>query len=282
MPTDPAADLELAIELADAADRIALGVLERGPLVERKPDGSVVTDADRAIEAMIRHRLLERRPAAAVIGEELGSHGSGPVRWVIDPIDGTAHYASQRPGFALLLACEVDGEVTVGVVSAPALGLRWWAARGHGSWSSSPDDGTRRSEVTTTVSLAEARGVVVSRAHLDRFGILGRPGTEGAATRLSGRGAELVEGWVSWEVARVATGEADFAITAGSWWDVAAQTIIVTEAGGRADIHDVGGTPPQAGIVVSNSAIAADLELELTRDRPGERGDPPIIRSPHA
>ncbi len=128
-------DLQLALELADMADPIALSRFRASDLkVETKPDMTPVTEADRAVEAALRERLAAARPEDAIVGEELGATGASGRRWIIDPIDGTKNYVRGIPIFGTLIALEEDGEVTVGVASAPALGHRWWALRGEGAW----------------------------------------------------------------------------------------------------------------------------------------------------
>ena len=99
----------------------------------RSPTRTPVTEADRAVETELRAILARERPADAILGEEEGELGSGPRRWVIDPIDGTRNYSRGVPVWATLIALEEDGRVVVGVVSAPALHRRWWAERGGGA-----------------------------------------------------------------------------------------------------------------------------------------------------
>ncbi len=131
-------DLALALELADTADRISLSRFRAGDLeVETKPDLTPVTEADRAVEEALRIRLGKERPDDAVVGEEFGGQreAEGAARrWIIDPIDGTKNYLRGIPIFAGLVALQEDGRITVGVASAPALGRRWWATRGGGSF----------------------------------------------------------------------------------------------------------------------------------------------------
>src|SRR5205823_7704240 len=102
--------------------------------VETKPDMTPVTEADRGVEWALRDVLAARRPGDAVVGEELGSSGSGPRRWIVDPVDGTKNFVRNIPVWATLIALEDAGSLTVGVVSAPALGRRWWAGRGLGAF----------------------------------------------------------------------------------------------------------------------------------------------------
>jgi histidinol-phosphatase len=130
-------DLALAREIADTADNITMVRFGAQDLVvETKPDLSPVSDADRAVETAVRRRLANERPDDAVIGEEFGVTGHSEREWIVDPIDGTKNYVRGAPVWATLLALRVGGDVVVGVVSAPALGRRWWAARGGGAWTS--------------------------------------------------------------------------------------------------------------------------------------------------
>jgi histidinol-phosphatase len=127
-------DLALALRLADAADGISLGRFRARDLrVETKPDASPVTEADLDVEEALRAILAEECPDDAVLGEEEGSTGDGARRWLIDPIDGTRNYLRGIPVWATLIALEEQGQVRLGVVSAPALHRRWWAERGAGA-----------------------------------------------------------------------------------------------------------------------------------------------------
>ena len=135
--------LGFALELADVADEISLRYFSRSPAVFTKQDGTLVTQADREIETVLRERIEERFPGHVVLGEEQGLSGggvgvgvgvgSGSPRWVVDPIDGTNNFAWGIPIFATLIALQVGGETEVGVVSAPALGERYDAAAGLGA-----------------------------------------------------------------------------------------------------------------------------------------------------
>src|SRR3970040_88135 len=127
-------DLTLAFELADAADAISLAHFRTGLAVERKPDLTPVTEADRAVESELRRLLSHARPSDAVLGEEHGASGGSARRWILDPIDGTRNYARGIPVWATLVALEESGVVHLGLVSAPALGQRWWAERGEGAY----------------------------------------------------------------------------------------------------------------------------------------------------
>ena len=128
-------DLDLALKLADQADEISIARFRALDLhIESKPDRSPVTDADRAVEAKLRETLAEYRPNDVIIGEEYENTGTADRTWIIDPIDGTANYLRGVPIWASLIALRVNGVITTSVVSAPALGRRWWAHRGNGAF----------------------------------------------------------------------------------------------------------------------------------------------------
>src|SRR6478736_5441184 len=127
-------DLRFAHVLANAADDITMRRFRATDLrVDTKPDLTPVTDADLAAEESLRGVLRRARPRDAMLGEEFGKTGMSPRCWIIDPIDGTKNYVRGVPVWATLVGLMAEGEVTVGVVSAPALGRRWWAARDGGA-----------------------------------------------------------------------------------------------------------------------------------------------------
>lgn len=136
--TSVAEDLALALELADAADALTLdrfGALDLH--IETKPDLTPVTDADKSAEDLLRAALIERRPDDSIFGEEFGGTPAFSGRqWVVDPIDGTKNFVRGVPVWCTLIALLVDGSPVVGVVSAPALGRRWWAGEGEGAFTS--------------------------------------------------------------------------------------------------------------------------------------------------
>jgi histidinol-phosphatase len=127
--------LEFALEACDVADAIAQRHFRRDLDVERKPDRSFVTVADQGIEREIRSRILARYPDHGLVGEEYGTEaGHATTRWYIDPIDGTHNFIRGVPLFGTLLAVEHEGELQLGVISAPAMRERWFAYRGGGAW----------------------------------------------------------------------------------------------------------------------------------------------------
>ena len=145
-------DLELALELADIAQDIALPRFrDRDFAVTIKPDGSPVTDVDQAVERALRERLAQRRPDHAVLGEEYGVSGDSEWCWYLDPIDGTSRFVEGDPGWMTFVALGRGPEVTVGVIGMPARSHRWWAGRGDGAFG----DG-RPLAVSRTARLADA------------------------------------------------------------------------------------------------------------------------------
>lgn len=144
------ADLTLALKLADVADAISAARFDAADLrVDTKPDRSFVTDADQAVEAAIRELLAAERPDDSFLGEETGTSGDSARVWIIDPIDGTSNFLRGVPVWGTLIALSVDGEPVIGVVSAPALGMRWWAERGSGAWKSLLVERNPQGEVET-------------------------------------------------------------------------------------------------------------------------------------
>ncbi|MDR1851802.1 MAG: histidinol phosphatase [Propionibacteriaceae bacterium] len=128
-------DLRLAHVLADQADKISMARYRAQDLkIDRKPDFTPVSDADLAVEDQIRTTLARSRPRDAVHGEEREDTGYGERVWVIDPIDGTSNYVRGVPVWATLVALMENDQPVVGMVSAPALGRRWWASRGAGAF----------------------------------------------------------------------------------------------------------------------------------------------------
>lgn len=151
------ADLAFALELADLADSISFPRFRAADLhIDTKPDRTFVTDADRAVEDALRARIEAERPGDSFFGEESGSAGDGSRKWILDPIDGTSNFLRGVPNWATLIALEVDGIPTVGVVSAPAFGARWWAETGGGSWGQETGSDPRRLRVSGVSDLEHA------------------------------------------------------------------------------------------------------------------------------
>jgi histidinol-phosphatase len=213
------ADLELALSLADDADAISLPRFRAVDLrVDTKPDLTPVTDADRAVERAVRERLERERPGEGVLGEEEGDTSSSELRWIVDPIDGTKNFSRGIPVWATLIALERDGVVVCGVASAPALGRRWWAARGEGAYR----DG-ERIHVSQIDSIEQAT-VSFSRTGLDD------PRTIDLALR-AWHAQPFSDFWAH---LLVAEGSVEVAVEHEMHpWDNAVLQVVVEEAGGR-------------------------------------------------
>lgn len=150
-------DLALALALAGEADLVSLPRFRALDLrVETKPDRTPVTDADRAVERVIRDRIAAARPGDGILGEEYGVEGEGSRQWIIDPIDGTAAFLRGIPVWGTLIALAVDGVPVVGVVSCPALGRRWWGASGRGAWTRARGVQAQRLAVSGVRDLGDA------------------------------------------------------------------------------------------------------------------------------
>jgi len=249
-------DLRLALELADLADAVTVERFRAGDLVvETKPDLTPVSEADRAVEQLLRKRIGEERPDHAVLGEEFGIAGGddgATTRWIIDPIDGTKNYVRGIPVFATLIALERDGGLSVGVVSAPALGRRWWASTGAGAFA----DGVPL-RVSKVARLKDAQLGHSSVSTWTEHGMLER---FLELERRCWRGRGFGDFWTHMMVAEGAVDVA--AEPEVSLWDVAAVQVIVEEAGGR--FTNLAGVPrADGGSAVSTNGPLHDEVLEI-------------------
>jgi histidinol-phosphatase len=257
--------LAFALACCDAADKMALDHFRRDLIIETKPDRSFVTQADTAIETALRGSIGAAYPDHGIVGEEFGTEaGAGSTRWYIDPIDGTHNFMRGVPLFGTLLAVEDDGEIVVGVMSAPALGQRWYARRGGGAWavgSVGPDAGVRRQ-------------IGVSRVHAieDSLILYSSPFDIAASGEVPGFDALVRSAWRDrgfgdfWGYALVAEGAAEAMIEVGpTSWDLAAPSIVVEEAGGRmTDVHGV--RTIHGGSALASNGILHDEVVERLRD----------------
>jgi histidinol-phosphatase len=244
------ADLDFALSLADDADTLSLPRFRAVDLdVETKRDLTPVTDADRAVERALRERIARERPGEGVLGEEEGDDG-GDIRWILDPIDGTKNFSRGIPVWATLIALERDGEIVCGVASSPALGHRWWAARGEGAYR----DGERL-QVSKIARLDEATTSFNGRHAIENAGL-----------------AELVRrSWHAqpfsdfWGHLLVAEGSVEIALEpVMNPWDNAVLQIVFEEAGGR--FNNLAGEPRyDGGSGVSTNGLLHDEVLRALR-----------------
>lgn len=249
-------DLRLAHVLADAVEPTTTGRFRADDLVvTTKPDLTPVSDADTAVEELIRHQLKRTRPRDAVQGEEMETTGHGPRRWVIDPIDGTRNFVRGVPVWATLIALVDDGQPVLGLVSAPALHRRWWAAVGSGAWTGRSLSSARRIAVSQVATIADAS---LSCGDLDDWETIGR--REQMLTLMDD--CWRTRGYGDfWSHMLVAEGAVDIAPEAElAVHDMAALVPIVSEAGGRFTGLD-GREGPWSGNGVSTNGLLHDEVL---------------------
>ncbi len=245
-------DLQLALTLADRADAITMQHFRSTSLAVRtKVDMTPVSEADEAVERVIRETLAVDRPDDGILGEEYGVTGDSARRWILDPIDATKNYVRGIPVFATLIALYEGTKGIAGVVSAPALGRRWWASAGEGAFC----NGTRM-QASRIATLEEAHLTYDSITDFDVHG-----GTEPflALTRRCTRARGFGDFWAHMLVAE---GAVEIAIEPKvATWDMAPIRIIVEEAGGRfSDLR--GRATIEGGSGLSTNGLVHDATLE--------------------
>lgn len=245
-------DLELALKLADAADAITMQHFQSVTLsVRTKADHTPVSEADEAVERLLRQRLAVERPEDGILGEEMGDSGSSTRRWVLDPIDATKNYVRGIPVFATLIALTENDRPIVGVVSAPALARRWWASAGEGAFCNG-----RSIRVSRVDAMAGAHLAYDSITDFDAHG-----STDAflALTRGCARARGFGDFWIHMLVAE---GAIEIAVEpAVAPWDMAAVQVIVEEAGGR--FTDFGGAARfDGGSAISTNGLLHEAVLE--------------------
>ena len=243
-------DLQLAFDTSDLAAELALAHFESGVSATLKADGTPVTEADRAVERLLRETLTQARPDDAFLGEELGRLGESDRVWILDPIDGTGFFSRGDPNWRIHIALEVRGTTEIAVVTSPALRRCWWATRGGGSFESSwprADSETRRVEVSKTGTTADAV--------LDALDDESRSRLPPDAARAPGSPLPLVE---------LVRGEIDaFLAECCHIWDHAPWILLVEEAGGRFTDRTGGHAGDQGGGLYSNAELHSQLLASL-------------------
>ena len=251
--------LAFAHDACDAADAIAMTHFRRDLDLERKPDRTFVTIADQGIEREIRRRIQARYPDHGLVGEEYGTEaGEARTRWIIDPIDATHNYIRGIPLFGTLIGVEHDGELQVGMISAPAIRERWFAFRGGGAWNRGLD-GERRIHVSRVAALEDAQVVYGSRRDSVESGLM--PGFDrllAACWRERGFGD-------FWGYSLVAEGAAEVMLeVAMKVWDLAGPLVVIEEAGGK--VTDVDGVRRyDAASFVGSNGLLHEAILERIR-----------------
>jgi histidinol-phosphatase len=250
--------LRFAHGLTDETDAIALRHFGGELTIESKHDRTLVTQADTEIERCVRDRIADAFPTHSVAGEEFGvASDAGDGRWIVDPIDATHNFVRGIEVFATLLAFEREGRLEAAVVSAPAMGRRWYASRGGGAqlrW-----NGRERPIRASAVSdLADAQIVFSTLRGLEDVGL--GPGLRRVTAR-----AWRDRGFGDfWGHMLVAQGSAEAMLEYGvAPWDMAAPFLVVTEAGGR--MTDLEDRPTWSGpqVLTSNGVLHARLLEQL-------------------
>jgi len=262
-----ASDLQLAHELADMADAISMDRFRSVDLVVTvKPDMTPVSDADRAVETALRAAIADSRAGDSVRGEEFGveqgAAGNSHRQWIIDPIDGTKNYVRGVPIWATLISLAIDGVPVVGVVSAPALGTRWWGATGQGAFvderlgtTQSGSDNVSRARRIHVSRVAELADASISLSGLTRWENAGKLPQFLALTREVWRTRDYGDMWPYMMVAEgllEVSGEYDLQV-----YDMAALVPIVQEAGGTFTSVD-GEEGPWHGSALATNGLLHD------------------------
>ena len=255
--TEHSDDLALALEMADRLDAITMarfGALDLA--IEAKPDTTPVSDADLAAERAARALLAQHRPGDEILGEEFGGTVATSGRqWIIDPIDGTKNFVRGVPVWASLISLAIDGEVVVGVVSAPSLYRRWYAARGAGAYLIAGGGAPARLHVSGVRELTDASLSYSSPAAWEGAGELDRflSFAQGFwRTRAYGD---------FWSYMMLAEGSVDVAVEPElQVYDMAALVAIVTEAGGTFSSRS-GAAGPWGGDAVATNGLLQEAVM---------------------
>jgi histidinol-phosphatase len=252
-------DLRLAHVLADMVDALTTSRYQAADLrVETKPDLTPVSDADKSAEELIRTQLRRTRPRDAVIGEEFGPTGHGSRQWVVDPIDGTKNFVRGVPVWATLIALLDEGGPVVGVVSAPAMGRRWWAATGTGAWTGRSLSSARRLHVSAVSAVDDAS---LSYASLGGWRDIGRREQFLALEDRVWRSRAYGD---FWSYMLVAEGAVDIAAEPQlEIYDMAALVPVVVEAGGRFTSLDGVDGPSGGNALATNGLLHDDVLAAL-------------------
>ena len=251
-------DLHLAHTIADQVDPLTQAHFDNQDFeIETKPDLTPVTVADREAERLIRDYLSRARTRDSVLGEEFGTTGHSPRQWIIDPIDGTKNFVRGVPVWASLISLAEDGEVVVGLVSAPALGKRWWAVKGGGAWSGRSLALARQLHVSSVADLEDA-----SLSYSSLSGWVDRRRLRGMLSLMQGCWRTRAYGDF-WSYMLLASGAVDVAAEPElEAYDMAALVPIVSEAGGR--FTSLAGEPgPWGGDAVATNGPLHDAVLAL-------------------
>jgi myo-inositol-1(or 4)-monophosphatase len=275
-PPDPGELLGLAVDAATEAGRMLHGGRPAGPsgrpeVADTKSSPTdVVTEMDRASEALIRRLLLAARPGDAILGEEGGESGAGPVRWIVDPLDGTVNYLYGLADWSVSIAAEQAGVIVAGVVAVPVRGEVFTAVLGRGAWLRAGEAAPVALRCNTGVPLAQALVATGFGYSVARRVVQG----EVAGALLPQVRDIRRAGGAAIDLCSVAAGRVDAYYERGvNYWDYAAGGLVATEAGAR--LGGLAGRPASPSMTIAaEPALFGKLSDLLTslraeRDAPG-------------
>lgn len=259
MATSYVDDLRLAHYLAAQVDNYTSAQFRAHDFsVETKPDFTLVTEADRTAEKIIREQLRRVRPGDSIVGEEFGTTGTSARQWIIDPIDGTNNFVRGVPVWATLIGLAIEGEMVVGVVSAPELQRRWWAAKGHGAFTGRSMSQARQIHVSDVGALSDAS---LSYSSLHGWAEQGRLRSFLTLSESCWRTRAYGD---FWSYMLVAEGAVDIACEPElALYDMAALVPIVTEAGGTFTSLDGEPGPFGGNAVATNGRLHEEVRSLL-------------------
>lgn len=251
-------DLDFCQKLADKADEISMarfGALDL--VIETKPDLTPVSDADKKVEEELRKLITQYSNSDSIIGEEFGKEGSGNREWILDPIDGTKNFVRGVPFWGTLIGLRIDGKMQVGMVSAPALGRRWFGALGHGSYLRSQTNNFLKERKLQVSKVSKIEDAYLGYSSQDRWAKKNQEDNFEKLLkkvwRARGFGDFIIH-------MMVAEGSLDFSMEPSlAVWDMAALIPIINEAGGTTTSLDGGDPLEEKSLVTTNSLLHSQV-----------------------
>ena len=249
-----AQDLEFTHKLADAADQISMarfGALDLK--IETKPDLTPVSDADKSVEEELRRLISKYSPTDSVIGEEFGHEGGSNREWILDPIDGTKNFVRGVAFWGTLIGLRVDGEMTTGMVSAPALGRRWFGSTGLGSFLQTKTNSFQSEKKLQVSKVSKLEDAYLGYSSQDRWAKKSQEEEFGKLLkkvwRARGFGDFIIH-------MMVAEGSIDLSMEPSlAIWDMAALIPIIKEAGGTVTSLNNGDALEENSMVTTNGLL---------------------------
>lgn len=254
-------DLEKALRLADEADAITMRFYRMVNLqIQTKPDKTPVTEGDTAVDQRLREIITEEYGDALLSEEGDHTHTKGR-QWILDPIDGTKNFMRGMPIWATLISIQNETGTLAAVVSAPALGRRWWASKGEGAWTQDTDGTKRQIHVSKVGHVADAFITYSTLFSWDEI----PTGSAALLDLIKSVWRERSPGDFFGHML-VAEGSADASIEPNTkGWDMAAHAFIIQEAGGSVWTNatpDMLAAAPRI-IITSNGLLENDIRTAL-------------------